>query len=96
MVILIGLVYLKEPKINNIILVLFLLYNIGKEKSRKEFLYEKFLFERYQYPKNYKQSTIIKNKNNFYKNKRHLLKIGDNYALEADYLKEKYDKKQKK
>ena len=88
-----GVLYFKEIRINQIIVILFLIWKVELERKKKNYIYEKFLLERYIHPKKYKQSTIIKSKDLFYKRKRHLLKIGDKYNLECDYLKEKYEKK---
>ena len=36
--------------------------------------------------------TIINNKNNMYRDKRHMLKNKNKYILEKDYLKERFKK----
>lgn len=76
--------------INRIITISFLLYLITKEKRRLKNAYQKFLLERYLKNINFKKSTIVDDEKKFYRNKRHLIKKGDNYYTEKDYLIKKY------
>lgn len=87
------LINLDNIKINIIVLVFFLIYKVLSEKKKINFIYENFLLERYINKYHFKSSKIINNLDDFYKNKRHLIKIGDKYALEADFLSKKYTKR---
>ena len=95
MVIIIGIVG-KNIQINGIVMIIFLLILITKEKHKIEYIYNKFLLERYIRKYYFLKSKIIFNENNFYKNKKHILKINENYILEKDYLKRKYQINYKK
>ena len=95
-ILILGLIYLNNIKINSIILILFLIFKVTKESKYNSIRYEKFLFERYKNPINYKKCKIIYNPNSFYKNNRHLIKEEGKYTLERDFLRKKYDKLTKK
>lgn len=95
-IILLSLVYLNNIKINSIIMIIFLIYKVSSASKKRTILYEQFLFERYKNPYNYKNSKIINSPNYFYKNNKHIIKIGDKYTLERDYLRKKYAKNIKK
>ncbi len=90
----IGLFIINQKNLNGniIIIIIFLLYKITKEKEKIELIYKKFLLERYLHQYQFKKIKIIKDQNKFYKNKKHLIKIGDNYYLEKDFLQKLYKK----
>ena len=74
------------------IIILFLLFNnIIKYYQNIDYLYYKFLLERYLYNINFKNTKIIRNKNNFYKNYNHLIKNKDKYFKEKEFLKNLFD-----
>lgn len=79
-------------KINNISIIIFLIYKVYSEQNKINYLYEKFILERYLNNYNYKSSKLITSTKNFYRNKRHLLFLNDKYYLEKDYLYKKYKK----
>ena len=81
--------------INTIIICIFLLYLIIKEEKKINYIYNKFLLERYLGNYKFKDTTIIKSINNFHRNKNHLVKVGQKYYSEKDVLKEKYNKTEK-
>ena len=91
-VIFLFIINLNSLKINTIIMILFLIYKIYIENKKIDYKYETFLLERYLNNYNYNKSKIISNTNNFYKNRRHLIKNRGKYTLECDYLREKYQK----
>lgn len=91
-VIYIGLVF-KNIKINYLIMIIFLLILITKEKNKIEYIYNKFLLERYIKNYIFPKRKIILNENDFYKNRSHILKLKEKYILENDYLKRKYQNK---
>ena len=82
----------KQLKLNIIIMIILLLYKVGKEKQKIILLYEKFLLERTF--KNYKfnKLKIINSRNDFYKNYRHIIKENNKYYYENDYLLKKIKK----
>ncbi len=78
------------------ILILFILFdNIIKYYQYSDYLYYRFLLERYLHNFNFKKLKIIKNKNKMYKNCRHLIKSQDKYVTEKEYLKKIFDIKSK-
>lgn len=82
---------IQNLKINVIIVTLFLIYKVKKEAQMINYLYEKFMLERYLNDYKFKDSKLITNKCNFYKNKRHLIRENNAYYLEKDYLEKKYN-----
>ena len=58
-----------------------------------EYLYNRFILERYLYNIRYKKIKIINDKNKMYKNKSHLFKINNIIIKEKEYLKYFFDKK---
>ena len=69
---------------------IFLIIEITLYLKRQDYLFNKFLLERYLNNYNFKKIKIINNKNNMYKDKRHMLKDKNKYILETDYLKERF------
>lgn len=78
--------------INTIIITMFLIYKVTKEKKQISYLYQKMLLERHLKKIKYHDTKLIKDPNKFYRNHNHLLKIGDNYYYEKDFLIKKYKK----
>lgn len=78
-------------KLNIIIMSIFLLYKITKEKNKISTMYEKFLLERYLKKYKFKDTKIINNSNNFYRNKEHIIKEKGKYYYESDFLSKKYN-----
>ncbi len=58
--------------------------------KRQDFLYNKMLLERFINPFKFKKMKIIKNKDNMYKDKRHIILYKDKYITEKEYLKERF------
>ena len=58
--------------------------------KRQDFLYNRMLLERYIDNFNFKKMKIIKNKNNMYKERRHLILYNNKYITERSYLKERF------
>ena len=80
----------KNITINILVMLLFLLVVIHKEENKVDYIYNKFLLERYLNKYKFKHSKIINSKEKFYRNRRHLIKVGDKYYLEDEYLEKKY------
>ena len=71
-------------------LSIFLLVKLTREYQQIPYFYERFLLERYLNHYCFKKSKLIKNTDNFYRGYRHLIKEGDFYYLEDEYLEKKY------
>lgn len=75
---------------NVLFLSIFLLIKLMKEYRQIPYFYEKFLLERYLNHYFFKKSKLIQDSNKFYRGYRHLIKEGDIYYLEDEYLEKKY------
>lgn len=69
-----------------------LIINIINYYKDLNYIFNKFLIERYLYNLNYSREKIIDNKRKMYKDYRHLFKDGDKYITEKRYLNNKYNK----
>lgn len=78
--ILIGGIY--EKNYSMVMVVFILLQNIWNYYKKIEYIYNKFVLERYLYNIKYKSFKIINNKNKMYKNKTHLFKVNNNIIEE--------------
>lgn len=72
-----------------ICILIFLLIGIIKEYSNIDFIYNKFLLERYYYNFGFKKRRIISNINNMYKDYIHLIR-GERLLTEKEVLEKKY------
>ena len=81
---------LNSITLNIVIISIFLIYKVILEYKNIDYLYERFLLERYLNNYNFKRGIIINKINNFRRSKRHLIKINNNYYLEKDILDKKY------
>ena len=81
--------------VNVLLITIFLTYKVTKEYKQIQYIYEKFILERYLNNYTFKKSKLITNYKDFYKNKRHLIKENNTYYLEKEYLEKKYKKNQK-
>ena len=79
-------------KLNIIIVIIFLMYKVTKEYNNIEYIYQKFLLERYINKYKFKNTKIINSINNFYRNNNHILKIDNKYYKEREILAKKYKK----
>ena len=79
-------------QLNLILMIAFLIYKVTKEYRQIDFIYQKFILERYLYKYKFKKGIIINNPGKFHRNKRHLLKLNDKYYLEEEYLEKIYKK----
>ena len=91
--ILLFLININNLNLNIIIIILFLIYKLIYENNRLNYLYQKFLLERCLNNYEFKDTKIINTKDQFYRNKKHLLKIGDRYYYEKDFLYKIYKMK---
>ena len=73
-----------------IVILLLLLNGIIKEVKNVNFIYNKFLYERYRYNLYFKKRRIIKNINNMYKDSIHIFKIKNKYITEKEILEKRF------
>lgn len=69
-----------------------LIINIVNYYKDLNYIFNKFLVERYLYNINYSKEKIINNKKEMYKDYRHIFKNGNKYLTEKKYLYNKYSK----
>ena len=70
-----------------IVVVIFVVYNIYKERKMIGNFYNKFLLERFINKYNFKKVRIVSDLSKLYRSKRHLIRIGKRYYTEQDILK---------
>jgi len=78
-----------------ILIISILLEHIYKFYKNLNYLYYRFLLERYLYKIKYNQNKIITNPKKMYKNKTHLIKKIMKYQKESDFLNNLFDLKKK-
>lgn len=79
-------VLFNTSNVNLICMVMVLLYEGFIYLRRQDYLYNKFLLERYLNRFNFKKVKTIGGVNNFYKDRRHVIKRGSKYVTEKEYL----------
>ena len=90
-IILITRIY--EYNYSFIIILGLLMKNIYDFYKNLEYIYNKFILERYLYKITYPKKKIIKNKKKMYKNKSHYFYINNQLLKEDDYLRSIYSKR---
>ena len=88
----VSLLLTKEKKGNTIIMIIFLICLITKEKRKVNYNYNKFLLERYLNNYHFSKNKIITKEENFYRNYNHLIQKNAKYYWEEEYLEKKYKK----
>ena len=86
------LLLISKKNISVLIMISLLLILITKEKNKIDYIYNKYLLERYLNNYKFKSNKIINNINSLYRDKSHIIKKDNNYYLEKDYLNEMYNK----
>lgn len=89
---LLFIINMKNMNLNIIIMIVFLIYKIEKEHQQIHIIYKKFLLERYLHNYQFKNSILIKNQEQFHRDKRHLIQIGNHYYLEREFLDKMHKK----
>ena len=84
-----------NKNINILIMVILLITVITKELTKINYLYQKFLLERYLNNYNFSKSKIISSKEKFKRNYRHLIKNKGKYYSESEYLSDFFKKNKK-
>ena len=72
-------------------MLLFLVVVIHKEENKVDYVYNKFLLERFLNKYQFKNKKIIYNINNFYKNKENIYKENGTFYTEKEVLEKKYN-----
>lgn len=81
--------------LNLVVMTIFLVYKLVLEQKRIDYLYNKFLLERYLNKYKFKRLKIIYSKDDFFRNRRHLIREKGKYYLESEFLTQEYQKNQK-
>lgn len=76
--------------LNFTIMAVLLFFEILFYLKKQDFLFNRMLLERYMRDFNFKKFKIINDKNNMYKNKRHIIFYKNRYITEKEYLKERF------
>lgn len=91
-ILLILIINVPTMKLNTIIIAIFLIIKVYSEQNQINYIYEKFILERYLNQYSFKSSKLINNPKHFYRNKHHIIRENKQYWLEKDYLQKKYQK----
>lgn len=76
-----------------ILIIPIIITNITKYYHQINYLFNKFLLERYLYKTTYRQNKIITKLNNMYKEKYHIIKENNHYITEKQALKARFSRK---
>jgi len=74
------------------LVLIVLIINIVNYYKDLNYIFNKFLVERYLYNLSYSKEKIVNNKKKMYKDYRHIFKNGNKYLTEKKYLYDKYNK----
>jgi len=86
----IFLFFLIYPSTYFLLMFILILLRLVKEKKYLKYYYEKFFLERYLKSLVYKKRKIVKSDKKFRREYSHIIKRGNWYQDEQDYLKDKY------
>lgn len=89
-IIFLVLIIINHHNFNLLLLVIFLISKVLIENKNINYLYNQFLLDRYLHNYNFKNTKIIKDKNNLYKDYKHIIHYKNKYVKESDYLKERF------
>lgn len=92
-IIILVIISITYNKFNFLTMSLIILFEQIQYIKRQGYLYNKFLLERYIKKYNFKKIKVIKNKNNMYRNKKHVILNGKKYITEREYLIKRFGKK---
>jgi len=74
----------------------FLLYRVFNEIYEHEYIFNRFLLERYMNKYNFKREKTINSLNKMKRDYRHVIKYKNKYITEKEYLKKRFDFNKKK
>ena len=86
----IFLVVINSYSINLVMMMVFVLTEVFVFIKEQDYLYNKFLLERYLGDYKFLKYRVIKNKDGFYRDKRHIIYIDNKYVTEKEYLRGRY------
>ena len=86
------LLIINKKNISIFIMISLLLILITKEKNKIDYIYNKYLLERYLNNYNFKSNKIINNINKLYRDRNHIIYINNKYYREKEYLEKMYKK----
>ena len=81
---------ISNKNISIFIMLSLLLILIKKEHNKIDYIYNKYLLERYLNNYNFKSNKIINDIKNLYRDKTHLIYKNNKYILEKEYLEKIY------
>ncbi len=82
--------FYQYKNLNFAIMMIILIIEIIMYYKRQNHLYNRFLLERYLNSYSFKKEKIINNKDNMYKDKRHVIFYKNKYITEREYLKQRF------
>ena len=85
--------FISYKNINFFLIGIFLISEITMYLKKQNYLYNKFLLERYLNRFDFKKVKVINDKKNMYKGKRHVIKLKDKYCTEKEYLNKRFGEK---
>ena len=65
----------------------YLFYEIFTFIKQSNFMFYRFVYEKYLYRNNYKKTILIDNINKMKRNKKHLIRDNNRYITEKEYIK---------
>ncbi len=85
------ILFMQTKHLNFLLLFFFLSLKLFQEKKKIKYYLERFFLERYlkKYP--FKRRKIIQKEEEFMRDCEHLIKVGNRYLKEKEYLKRKYE-----
>lgn len=83
---------IKEPSINILVIITFLIYKVNIEYKKRKYMMDKFLLERYLNKYNFRKRKRVTKIDDFMRNRYHLIKDGDRYYTEREVLTKKFNK----
>ena len=93
-VLIITIIYVsKNIKLNVIIIIFFLIYKISLELKNKNYVFDKFLLERYIKNYDFKKRKEVDNIKDFMRDKKHIVKKDNKYYTEKEILNKKFKNK---
>jgi len=90
--VLLIILIISKKNINLFVMTSLLLILITKEKNKINYIYNKYLLERYLNNYKFKNTKIISDINNLYRDNKHIIKQDNIYYLEKEYLEKIYKK----
>ncbi len=82
-----------DLSLNIIVIISFLFYKISIEYKKREYIFDKFLLERYLNKYRFKRRKKVDSINKFVRGKYHIVKQGNKYYTEKAILKNKFSDK---